>query len=170
MDFQAHRRLLVDLLGLSSNSVYGASMGASQGLIEDPRTLAVHWNPGLSEGQPGPAPSGTRIYGVAHKAKLGEAMQGLYSHPKIQNPRYPGSGGPCVRDPRSGIHGVTVKTLGEGRDWILDSGSCQIWQEFVCFRSVKLLDPESNHATRRVACVQLPLASKSSKSRQDPRS
>ena len=58
----------------------------------------------------------------------------------------------------------------QGRDWVLDSGSCQIWQEFVCFRSVKLLDPESNHATRRVACVQLPLASKSSKSRQDPRS
>ena len=65
--------------------------------------MAVLWN-GLSEGQPGPSPSGTRIYGVPHQAKLGEAMQGLViPRSRILDPE---SGGSCVRDPRAGILGM----------------------------------------------------------------
>ena len=92
MDFQAYRAL--------NNWIWAQILDCASGL-EDPRTLAVLWNPGLSEGQPGPSPSGTRIYGVAHQAKLGEAMQGLViPRSRILDPE---SGGSCVRDPRSGI-------------------------------------------------------------------
>ena len=139
------------LLDLGSNS------GQCLSGLEDPRTLAVLWNPGLSEGQPGPSPSGTQIYGVAHQAKLGEAMQGLViPRSRILDPE---SGGSCVRDPRSGIQkgggGVTLKTLGLRaplRGERLDSG---FWilpnMARICLFSVSQA-PRSRIQPRHTAC------------------
>ena len=128
------------------------------------RTLTVLWNPELLLEAVWTVALWTQDPHRASSAKLGDAMQGLVI-PKSR-----------ILDPEPGggvLHTLSL-TAPESGNRILDSGSCLIRQDCVCFSAgsgSKIQNPWAPHGVQRhMAWKPLSLASKSSKSNRDPRS